>query len=146
MEELYLSYRKNDSLYELTTHNDILKITRDKEVLHIQLKKISSYKNLIEMGFKDENEIVGNFSEYISFCELHSPYNNTHFEDDEWSRHTKIYAEFYYSAPNGEAIKVREQIDSIPGEMANKRTDRAISEYYEFVRRDSSTASSSLKN
>lgn len=134
MSELYMQYEKNNQLYKLETYNDLVKITRNNKVIHIQFERMATHDDLVQMGFKNLNDIVGDFSSYIDFCENNQYYNEISFKDDEWSKHTKIYAEILYKDANNEYFGIKRHIESVQGSMANSRTDRVLSKYYDFIR------------
>lgn len=133
MNEIYMEYKKNDQLYKLETYSDLIKITRNNKVIHIQFKQMTTHDDLVEMGFKNLNDIIGNFSEYIDFCEESQLRNQISFEDDEWSKHTKIYAEIVYKDKDGSYFGIKRQVESVPGSMANSRTNRALAKYSSFI-------------
>mgnify|MGYP001048777270 CR=1 FL=1 len=132
MNELYMQYKKNNHLYELETYNDLVKITRNKKIIHLQFQYMTSHSDLEEKGFKNLNDIVGDFSSYIDFCEENQYYNRISFDDDEWSKHTKIYAKIIYKDGGNKYFGLKRQVDSIQGSMANSRTNKVITEYCTF--------------
>lgn len=133
MRKPYMEYKKNDQLYKLETYSDLIKITRNDKVIHIQFKKMTTHEDLVEMGFKNLNDIIGNFSEYIDFCEESQFHNQISFEDDEWSKHTKIYAKIVYKDKDDNYFGIRRHVESVPGSMANSRTKAALAEYSSFI-------------
>jgi hypothetical protein len=133
MSELYMQYEKNDQLYKLETYSDLIKITRNNKVIHVQFKRMATHDDLVEKGFKNLNDIIGNFSEYIDFCEESQFGNQISFEDDEWCKHTKIYAKIVYKDKEGNYFGIRRHVESVPGVMANSRTNKALAKYSSFI-------------
>lgn len=135
MKEIYLEYKMNGHKYKLDTEGSIFRITRDKEVIHVQLKYIGSHKPCLAIGLKNLNEILGNFEEYIIFCENTNIFDYVSFREDEWARHTKIFARFSYRTKEGEIMAFEESIDSVGGEMKGSQADRIIDErYFTFIK------------
>ncbi|MGG3448414.1 hypothetical protein [Domibacillus aminovorans] len=133
MKEMFIEFTKNGSVYELSIFEDLLKITQDGNVIHIQLSNIYQ-QPLLDIGLENLNYIVGNLSEYIEFCETNQIYKGIEFDADEWEKHTKIYATMRYASPDGKINLYKKQIDSVQGNMRGFHGDSLIAEkYYPFV-------------
>lgn len=130
MKEIYFEYRMNGHKYKLDTEGSIFRIIRDEEVLHVQLSNVSSHRPCLAIGLKNLNEIIGNLEEYIRFCENTKVFNHVSFWEDEWARHTKIFAKFAYKTTDGEIMAFEQQIGSVGGEMKSSQADREIDERY----------------
>lgn len=130
MKETYVEYTMNEKKYRLETEGSIFRIIRDEKVIHVQLNFISSHKPCLAIGLKNLNEVVGNLKEYILFCENNSVFNGISFSEDEWARHTKIYAKFSYKTKDGEILAFKQDIDSVRGEMRGFQADGIIDEKY----------------
>lgn len=136
MSNIYLSYNQSGHTYELLELGTLIKISRDKEIIHVQPKNPSyqsSTKQLLNLGLKNLNEIIGSFADYVTFCETLSPYKSIWLTEEEFSRRTEIYGNFKYIKDTGEEINLQCKVDTVQGEMANKATDRRIAELEEFL-------------
>lgn len=133
MKEVFIKFKKNGSSYEVSTLKEILKITRDEEIIHVQLCNIYQ-QPLLDIGLKDLNYIVGNLNKYIEFCEINQIYKGIEFDADEWEKRTRIDATMRYTSPDGEISLYKIEIDSVKGNMRGTQGDRLIEEkYYPFV-------------
>lgn len=119
MRDISIAYEVDGSQYELKTFNSLLRITRDKEVIHVQFLNLNEreHKDLLERGMKSLNEIIGHLSEYIIFCETQKPYKDINFSEDEWAKRTDIHSTIYYQFPDGKRYHPSDKIDIIMGEM-----------------------------
>ncbi|GAB6549208.1 hypothetical protein bcgnr5378_07880 [Bacillus cereus] len=129
MKEMFIRFNKNDSVYELSTYEGFLKITRDDKIIHVQFANVNSQR-LKDLGLKSMNDIAGNISEYIDLCEKMQMYKGITFESDEWERQTKIYVKIKYSSQDGELGYYKCQIDSVQGNMRGSHGDSLIDEKY----------------
>lgn len=123
--------KKNDAVYEIETLEDLMKITRDGEIIHVQFASITQ-QVLLDLGLQTWNDILLNIGDYIDFCESKQVYKSISFDSDEWETHTKIYATIRYVSPeDGEINAYQKQIDSVRGNMKGTRADKVIEEKYE---------------
>ncbi|GAB6463198.1 hypothetical protein bcgnr5390_64150 [Bacillus luti] len=129
MKEMFIRFNKNDSVYELSTHEGFLKITRDEKIIHMQFVYIG-FQPLVELGLKSIDEIACNIGEYIEFCESRQLYKSISFESDEWEKQTRIYVKIKYSSQDGKLAYYKLEIDSIQGNMRGFDGDRLIEKKY----------------
>lgn len=128
-----IKFTKGGSAYELSTIENLFKIVRDGEVIHVQFTGIYQ-EPLLDLGLKPLNDILWNTGEYIEFCEAKKIYKGIEFTSDEWEKHTKIYAEIQYTSEGGEESIYKKEIDHVQGNMRGTQGDRLISEkYHSFV-------------
>ncbi|GAB6259297.1 MULTISPECIES: hypothetical protein [Peribacillus] len=130
MTETKISYQMNGFTYILETFKDLLKITRNGEVIHVQFKEAKENK----VGLKSLNDIIGNLSEYISSCETGRKWS-IEFREDDWSKKTLIYADILYAFPFGIKEIHCKDIDSFQGEMSGNSSAcvSKVEDYWGFV-------------
>ncbi len=129
MKEMFIKFNKNGSVYELSTHEGFLKITRDNKIIHMQFAYVGS-ELMLGLGLKPLDEIACNIGEYIEFCERSQMYKSISFESDEWAKQTKIHVKIKYSSKDGELAFYKMQIDSIQGSERGTHGDRLIAKKY----------------
>lgn len=134
-----MEHKKNGHLYELTTNRDykLIRITRDGEVIHVQFNTMTDIKGYKDKGFKDLNEITGDFSSYIDFCETKQYYRKATITSDEWSKRTSIMANLYYRGDEEpeKLYYIDREVDSVRGSMSgfSSRADDAIDACWDFM-------------